>query len=144
MHTQKVHVSDHLKDHDLNFSSSLVVKHMPAMLYHPYAIPQPISDNGLWTPGSTTEFTGIQDRVPELLNCTPELVDVLATGTGYIVYSIFDYEGEINMSAMKAVSVLTNILFDTGNQDDVLRGPILIVLTETLMQLSFQDFSIIK
>ena len=140
MHTQKVHVFEHLKGHDLNFSSSLVVKHMPAMLYHPYAIPQPISDNGLWTQGGTTEFTGIQDLVPEILNCAPGLVDVLATGTGYIVYSIFDFEGEINLSAMKAVSVLTNILFDIENQDDVLRGPILIVSSGTLVQHSLQDF----
>ena len=62
-----------------------------------------------------------------LLGCATGLVDVLATGKEYIVYSIFDAEGEVNDVAMQAVAELTGISFDASNEDEVLYGPVLII-----------------
>lgn len=101
---------------------------MPATLYQPAAAPQPVSDQGLWIPQAVLPFSGLTDIVPSLLHCAPELVDVLASGHGYVVYSIFDSEGEINPEAMMAVASLTGWSFDTANEDEVLRGPVLVVL----------------
>jgi len=101
---------------------------MPAILYQPSAVPQPVSDQGLWTPHAVPPFSGLADLVPGLLHCVPELVDVLASGQEYIIYSIFDCEGEVNSDAMAAVETLTGSSFDTENEDEVLRGPILVVL----------------
>ena len=67
--------------------------------------------------------------VPELLGCVPALVDVLASGPGYVIYSIFDHEGTVNLSAMQAVSGILDIPFDTNDKDVILRGPVLIVRT---------------
>lgn len=67
--------------------------------------------------------------VPELLGCIPELVDVLATGNGYTVYSIFDYEGAVNLHAMQAVGNISGIPFNPDDEDMTLQGPILIVRT---------------
>jgi len=103
---------------------------MPATLYQPAAAPQPVSDQGLWTPQAALTFSGLSDLVPGLLHCAPELVDVLASGQGYIVYSIFDCEGEINLEAMAAVGAVTDMSFDIENEDEVLRGPVLVVLAE--------------
>ena len=55
---------------------------------------------------------------------------MLASGQGYIVYSIFDCEGEINPEAMAAVGAVTGMSFDIENEDEVLRGPVLVVLAE--------------
>jgi hypothetical protein len=101
---------------------------MPATLYQPAASPQPVSDQGLWTPQAALPFSGLADLVPGLLHCAPELVDVLASGHKYIVYSIFDCEGEMNPEAMAAVEALTGMPFDAENEDEVLRGPVLVVL----------------
>ena len=73
-------------------------------------------------------FSGLADLVPGLLHCAPELVDVLASGQGYIVYSIFDCEGEMNPEAMTIVGTLTGESFNAENEDEVLRGPVLVVM----------------
>ena len=52
---------------------------------------------------------------------------VLASGQVYIVYCIFDCEGEINPEAMTAVEALTGGSFNAENEDEVLRGPVLVV-----------------
>ncbi|GAB3879718.1 hypothetical protein GCM10028824_43650 [Hymenobacter segetis] len=82
----------------------------------------------MWTPGLTPEFQGAADLVPGLLRCSPKLVDVLANGPGYIVYSVFDCEDEINPAAMEVVGKLTGQSFDIENEDEILRGPVLVVL----------------
>jgi hypothetical protein len=74
------------------------------------------------------EFRGSGDLVPDLLRCSPGLVDVLANGPGYIVYSVFDCEDEINPAAMEVVGKLVGHAFDAGNEDEILRGPVLVVL----------------
>jgi hypothetical protein len=101
---------------------------MPATLYRPAIAPQPVSDQGLWTPQEDLPFSGLADLVPDLLHCAPELVDVLASGQEYVVYTIFDCDGEINPEAMTAVGTLTGISFNTENEDEVLRGPVLVVV----------------
>ncbi|ALW86347.1 hypothetical protein AUC43_15390 [Hymenobacter sedentarius] len=61
------------------------------------------------------------DRVAELLGCAKLLVDVLASGPDYVMYSVFDCEGEINPIAMEVFEALTG----EPCEDDPLRGPIL-------------------
>ena len=66
-------------------------------------------------------------RAAELLGCPPELVDVLACGNGYLVYSVFDDEGEVNPAAMAAVAEVSGAELDPINADEVLRGPVLVI-----------------
>ena len=66
-------------------------------------------------------------RVADFLGCAPQLVDVLASGPDYVAYSIFDCEGRINTAAMQAVGELAGITFDAENDDEVLRGAVLVV-----------------
>ena len=61
------------------------------------------------------------ERVAELLSCAKFLVDVLASGPDYVLYSVFDCEGELNPIAMEVFTALTGEPCD----DDPLRGPIL-------------------
>jgi hypothetical protein len=72
-------------------------------------------------------FATVPYQAATLLGCAPGLVDVLATGNGYIVYSIFDAEDEVNEAAMRTVAELTGISFDASNEDEVLCGPVLII-----------------
>ncbi|WP_165822280.1 hypothetical protein [Hymenobacter edaphi] len=108
--------------------TDLYFSQMPATLYQPGTAPLAISDEGLWTPGRTPEFGGFEDLVPALLHCHPRLVDVQANGPGYMVYTVFDCEGEINPAAMKAVGELVGLTFNIEDEDEVLRGPVLVVL----------------
>ena len=66
-------------------------------------------------------------QAARLLGCAPALVDVLASGCGYLVYSVFDCEGEVNLAGMAAVAEVTGLGFDPSNEDEVLRGPVLVV-----------------
>lgn len=66
----------------------------------------------------------------ELLDCAPKLVDVLAEGPGYTVFTVFDHEGPINMVAMRVVADLTGVAFSPDDDDEVLRGPVLVVLRD--------------
>ena len=100
---------------------------MKATLYLPSQPPQDISTEGLSLPDFKTGFAHAPQRVSKLLGCTQGLVDVLATGTGYVVYSVFDFEGEVNEDAMKAVAELTGTAFDLADEDAVLCGPLLVV-----------------
>jgi hypothetical protein len=66
--------------------------------------------------------------VPELLGCEPGLVDVLASGPGYVAYSVFDYEaGPVNMEAMRELTDLTGVTFEPDDGDAVLLGPVLVI-----------------
>lgn len=85
----------------------------------------------MWTPQAVLPFGGFADIVPGLLHCAPELVDVLASGQGYVAYSVFDCEGEVNPEAMAALGALTGVSFDAGNEDELLRGPVLVVTAGT-------------
>ena len=61
------------------------------------------------------------ERVAELLGCVKLLVDVLASGPDYVLYSVFDCEGEVNPIGMEVFEALTGQPCD----EDPLRGPIL-------------------
>lgn len=98
-----------------------------ATLYLPEQPPQAVSTIGLEMLAHETGFAHIPEVVPALLGCLPGLVDVLASGTEYIAYSVFDFEGETNLSAMMAVEALTGQRFSPEEDDEVLCGPVLIV-----------------
>ena len=99
---------------------------MYATLYVPQQQPQSINIDGLVLPDPVSRLVVIPERVPQLLGCTPALVDILASESNYVAYSIFDYEGHVNHTAMEALSDLTGVKFG-DNEDEILRGAILIV-----------------
>ena len=67
------------------------------------------------------------ERVAELLGCPKLLVDVLATGETYAIYTIYDCGGEINPKAMEAAAKLTGIDFNMDTEFEVLRGNVLVL-----------------
>ena len=98
-----------------------------ATLYQPQHVPQSIPADGLSLPDPGTGFARVQEQVATMLGCSLSLVDVLASSTHYVAYSVFDCQGELNIEAMTAVSSLTGIAFDPNSNDEALLGPILIV-----------------
>ena len=108
----------------LNHSNPL---YMTATLYSPQQLPQAVYLDGLSLPSSTTEFVWVPEQISNLLGCAPDLVDVLASGSGYVVYSVFDSEGETNHAAMAAVAEVSGVTFEAVDEDAILRGPILVV-----------------
>ena len=98
---------------------------MIATLYIPGQSSETIDE--LDSPEIVNGFTNVPNQVPALLDCLPDLVDILASGRGYVVYSVFDSEGEANDNAMEAVSTLTGIQFSPDDDDTLLRGPVLVV-----------------
>jgi hypothetical protein len=52
----------------------------------------PVIVDKLKSPEIVNGFANVPDQVPTLLGCLPGLVDVLAIGPGYVVYSVFDSE----------------------------------------------------
>lgn len=69
-----------------------------------------------------------QESIAELLGCSPRLVDVLASNSDFVAYSVFDFEGgQPNEAGMRELTRLTNLEF--GKDDDTtLFGPILIAV----------------
>lgn len=100
---------------------------MNATLYLPHQLPQAVPTEGLVMPDSATGFVNVPEQVPVLMGCAPSLVDVLATGPGYVAYSIFDCEEPVNLSAMAAVSKVSGIEFDPDDELTILCGAVLLV-----------------
>ena len=100
---------------------------MNATLYLPQQPPRPVPCNGLSIPDPNTGLAQVPEQVPALLGCASELVDVLASGLGYVAYSVFDHEGEINLAAMNAVASVSGVAFSLDDEDSILRGPVLVV-----------------
>jgi hypothetical protein len=100
---------------------------MKATLYQPNLQPQAVSPEGLVLPDESTGFAIVPAIVATLLDCASELVDVLACGASYVVYTVFDSEEEANLVATQAVATLTGIDFDITDEDELLRGPVLII-----------------
>jgi hypothetical protein len=103
---------------------------MTATLYHPSQGPVAVSVEGLCLPDS---HTGL---VPEssvavaatILGCPLQLVDILACGTKYVAYSIFDCEaGQPNRLAKEVISLIAGSSFNSEDEDAELYGAILIV-----------------
>lgn len=56
------------------------------------------------------------------------LVDVLAVGADYVVWTVFDFEqGPANLAAMEEVSQLTGIAFAPQDEATEIRGPVLVL-----------------
>lgn len=102
------------------------VDSMKATLYLPSQPPQSVALEGLILPNSTTNFAHVSEQLAMLLGCAPKMVDVLASGLGYVAYSVFDSEDEVNVEAMAAVSKISGVSFDQEDEDTILRGAILI------------------
>ena len=100
---------------------------MKATLYRPNQAPVNIAADGLRVAHEITGLPSVLDKVGNLLGCAVGMVDVLASGPGYVVYSVFDHDGEINEGAMLAAAGLTGVSFDLADEDAVLRGPLLVV-----------------
>lgn len=98
-----------------------------ATLYIPQQEPDTLLADGLQLPDPVTGLAPLPERVAVLLNCAPKLVDVLANGPRYVVYSIFDCEGEVNYRAMTAIGELAGQAFDIDDEDSILRGAVLVV-----------------
>ena len=96
-----------------------------ALLYVPGRGPMAVSEDGLAEPADGRGV--LTSRVSELLDCAPQLVDVLAIGTGYVVWSVFDSEEAVNPEAMAAVAELAGVGFNPSSDGEALRGPVLVV-----------------
>lgn len=99
---------------------------MTATLYVPNQPLQLVATNGLSLP-TTAGYAFVSEEVARYLDCTRSLVDVLACGPGYVAYSVFDFEGDINQPAMIALSTIAGHLFDTEDEEQQLRGPVLVI-----------------
>lgn len=100
---------------------------MQATLYLPKQSPKTIPAQGLVLPDAATGLVGVPAAASALLDCDPNLVDVLASGPAYVVYSVFDCEEDVNVTAMEAVAMVSGVDFDLDDEDSVLRGPVLVV-----------------
>lgn len=101
---------------------------MITTLYLPQQLPQVVFPKSASPLTPNSNFVNIPEWVPDLLGCMPKIVDVLASGPGYIVYSVFDYEdGPVNEGGMRELSVLTGTAFKPDDEDSMLLGPVLIV-----------------
>ncbi|RZK44307.1 MAG: hypothetical protein EOO61_04310 [Hymenobacter sp.] len=99
---------------------------MQAVLYAPQQTPQTVSIDGMALPDPATGLVRVPEQVPRLLDCAPTLVDVLASAPNYIVYAVFDHDGQVNHAAMEALTKLTGASFGE-NEDSILRGAVLII-----------------
>ena len=100
---------------------------MKVVLYQPAIQPQLLPSTGFSLDAGSGAIIQNHTRAEELLGYAPELVDVLASGQGYLIYSVFDHEGEANTGVMEVLSTLTGNVLDEGDEDEVLRGPVLVV-----------------
>jgi hypothetical protein len=100
---------------------------MNATLYRPEETPESVDIKEFTSSEGNTQ---VIKRVAELLGCAPQLVDILASGPTYTAYSIFDCEGRLNPAAMQAVSKVAGVIFDLEDEDSVLRGAVLVVITD--------------
>ena len=101
---------------------------MKVTLYMPGIQPAVVPADGFVAQPDSGHIVQNTSRAAELLGCAPGFVDVLACGTGYLVYSVFDYEGEANSTAMAVVAELSGTELDPTNEDEVLQGPVLVIL----------------
>lgn len=99
---------------------------MTAHLYLPGESPRPVSAAGFTLPDANG-YARVPAEAASLLGCAPGLVDVLDSGANYVVYTIFDSEDTANLGATQAAAALASTSFDTEDEDELLRGPVLIV-----------------
>ncbi|RZK44727.1 MAG: hypothetical protein EOO61_02735 [Hymenobacter sp.] len=99
---------------------------MVVTLYIPGQPSRAISPEGFELPDPTTGFACVPDCVAEALGCPYNLVDVQACGPAFVSYSIYDYEGEINLLGMAAIERWSKQPCGF-EEEDQLRGPLLLV-----------------
>lgn len=99
---------------------------MTASLYTPDQLPRIVSTVGMSLP-SHTGTAHVSDEVAAVLGCARSLVDVLDCGPDYVAYSIFDFEGTPNQSAMAALTAISSHPYDMEDEDQILQGPVLLV-----------------
>ncbi len=95
---------------------------MTATLYSPGKAPVNVSAESLYLPDKQTGLVAHSDRAAMILGCAPQLVDILASGSDFVIYSIFDSEGPVNEGATQALRRLSKAF---GNE--ALLGPILLL-----------------
>lgn len=100
---------------------------MIATLYPPSQEPLIVNPEGLYLPDIQTGLVPYSSRAASLLGCAPQLVDILACGPDFVVYSIFDYEGAANVKAMAALSRIIGHQFDISDDEQIIRGPVLLI-----------------
>jgi hypothetical protein len=99
---------------------------MRATLYIPNQPPQiVVADLANMLSGGN--YAQVSSEVATLLGCALNLVDVLDQGPDYVIYSVFDYEGVVNRDAMVALAELSQYLFDSTDEDQIIQGPVLVV-----------------
>lgn len=104
---------------------------MQAYLCIPNEQPRPVVTDGLSLPHRVSGYAQLTEREAELLGCSQQMVDILATGKTHVAYSIFDYEGgDANLSAMQLLAGKWGWEFDMAEEPEVLKGPVLIVFEE--------------
>lgn len=99
---------------------------MRAVLYNPNQPAHQVATVGLVLPSPTGQAT-VTEEVANHLGCVKGLVDVLDCGPDYVAYSVFDCESAVNKSAMVALEMISGHHYDLEDEDQVLRGPILVV-----------------
>jgi hypothetical protein len=99
---------------------------MTATLYRPGYNPINVSVEGLYSIDQQRGLVPQPANAAFLLECVPQLVDILACDSHYIAYSIFDSEQSVNCEAMDAISKLSG--FDMAKLDATLRGNVLIIV----------------
>ena len=67
------------------------------------------------------------ERIAELMGCGSGMIDVQASGPNYVIYTIFDYDGPVNLLGMAEVARLSGVPLDPEEEDEQLCGPILVV-----------------
>ena len=100
---------------------------MTVTLYRPSLAPEAVSEAGFRLDENTGQVIQDTGLAAGLLGCAPFLVDVLANGKGYLLYSVFDYEGEANTTAMAVFTKLTGIELNPEDDDGLLQGPVLVI-----------------
>jgi len=86
-----------------------------------------VSSEGLYLPDSETGLVPTSEVAAILLGCAPQVVDILACGPNWVMYSIFDHEGAANAQAMAVLSQMTGYELNMSDDDQIMRGPVLLV-----------------
>ncbi|MBX0291706.1 hypothetical protein K3G63_14745 [Hymenobacter sp. HSC-4F20] len=98
---------------------------MNATLYVPNHCPVKLSASGFVLPDANG-YAKVSHQVASELGCVPGLVDVLVSGSGYVAYSVFDCEVEVNVTAMSVLQSM-GVYESTEDAELCLRGPVLVV-----------------
>jgi hypothetical protein len=69
-------------------------------------------------------------RVAEQLKCRPSLVDLLAMGHGFALFSVFDALGQPNELAMQEFTRRTGMQLDPKDGVDMILGPVVMLTVE--------------